>query len=238
MREARRLRRPTDKHTRLEKNVTSDHAHTSARLPPPQTRASAGAPRRRRPPIDPRPPALKVPSRARRAVRCSPAPSRTRSPPPRPRWTRPRCTRRWSRSAPPSRAAGTEAEALKNKKLGKAAPAPRRRPPPPKASASKKAPSGQKRTRRSAGALAAVVALGGVFAANASRGRQRVFGILRRAPRKPPAAAGGDTPAARASAQAWIDASDFGKSGGGAADTPEGRAADAQKWIDAWKKGQ
>ena len=143
-----------------------------------------------------------------------------------------------------SRFSGTEAEALKNTKLGKTS-APAAKVSSSSASASKAAPSkkaAKKAAKKkdnggSAGALAAVVALAGVFAANASRGDKSDASSSSSA--KPAAAAGGDTPAARAaSAQAWIDASDFGKSGGAAADTPEGRAADAQKWIDEWKKGQ
>ena len=147
-----------------------------------------------------------------------------------------------------SRFAGTEAEALKNQKLGKAsAPAPKasvastaRSTTKTSKQAAKKAPK-KKDNGGSAGALAAVVALAGVFAANATRGDKggSSSGSAASAAAKPASAADGDTPAARAaSAQAWIDASDFGKSGGVAADTPEGRAADAQKWIDEWQKGQ
>jgi hypothetical protein len=67
-----------------------------------------------------------------------------------------------------SRFAGTEAEALKNKKLGKAAPAPKASSSAPKASASKKAAkkaAKKKDNGGSAGALAAVVAGGGGLAA-------------------------------------------------------------------------
>ena len=143
-----------------------------------------------------------------------------------------------------SRFAGTEAEALKNKKLGKAsAPAPKAAASTAGSTAKTSKKAAKKAAKKkdnggSAGALAAVVALAGVFVANASCGKGG-GSSSGSAASKPAAAAGGDTPAARAaSAQAWIDASDFGKSGGAAADTPEGRAADAQKWIDEWKKGQ
>ena len=138
-----------------------------------------------------------------------------------------------------SRFAGTEAEALEEQELGKAAP-PQGvvllRPQGVRLQEGGQEggqEKGQRRVRRRA---RAVVALGGAPPRTPRAGTAAASGSSA----GPPSAAGrrGDTPARAASAQAWIDASDFGKSGGGAADTPEGRAADAQKWIDAWKKGQ
>jgi len=160
-----------------------------------------------------------------------------------------------------NRFSGTEAEALKNRKLGKTttAPAPKAAPSSSKATApSKSAPaksSGAKKTKKASGssngstggALAAVVLLGGAFAANAVRGDgggEKKGDKKASAPAKPAAASSGgdktDTPEARAqSAQTWIDNSGWGgksSPSAPAADTPEGRAAEAQAWIDAWKK--
>ena len=135
-----------------------------------------------------------------------------------------------------NRFSGTEAEALKNRKLGKTA-ASTVKVSPTASKASKKAAKKARKSDNgsSAGALAAVVLLGAAFAANATRSGD-VSGSTKSAASKP-AASNGDTPEARAkSAQAWIDKSGFGGASGAPADTPEGRAADAQAWIDAWKK--
>ena len=161
----------------LKKNVTSDHAHTlrtsshARRLAPRPPPPRGGGVRR----FHPRPPALKlaVAGAASLSLLAGAVPDALAT-------TSPALDasalyqKVEPQRASKSRFAGTEAEALKNKKLGKAAPAPKASSSSaPKASASKKAAkkaAKKKDNGGSAGALAAVVALGGVFAANASRG--------------------------------------------------------------------
>lgn len=140
-----------------------------------------------------------------------------------------------------SRFAGTEAEALKNRKLGKTTAA-----PAVKASASAAKPAAKPAAKKAAkkdnggssGALAAVALLGGVFAANATRGGDDDDKSEKKAAPKAAASGASDADANAADAQKWID--DWKGAGGAAPDesTPEGRAASAQKWIDEWKKSQ
>jgi hypothetical protein len=139
-----------------------------------------------------------------------------------------------------SRFAGTEAEALKNRKLGKttAAPAVKASAPAAKSAAKPAAKKAAKKdTGGSSGALAAVALLGGVFAANATRGDDDGESEKKAAP-KAAASGASDADANAADALMWID--EWMGAGGAAPDesTPEGRAASAQKWIDEWKKSQ
>ncbi|ACO62755.1 predicted protein [Micromonas commoda] len=151
-----------------------------------------------------------------------------------------------------SRFDGTEVAKLKANG-GKTAPAPKAAASASKpataskpAPASKSAPAKKKSSKKtdsqasSGGALAAVVALGGLFAANATRGGDSSSSS---SSGSSGSSSGGKSDAAAnaAEAQKWIDSwkgSSPAPAAGAGADTPEGRAAEAQAWIDAWKAKQ
>ena len=149
-----------------------------------------------------------------------------------------------------NRFSGTETGAAKDKALGKTSSksAPATKAAAPSKAKSSSTTSAKKKSKSkktdaqasSAAALAAVVAIGGVVAANATRDGDSGSSSGSGASGSP---AKSDAAANAKDAQKWIDNSDWAKASGAGgagagADTPEGRAADAQAWIDAWKKKQ